>query len=266
MTRDAMQHINEQDQATLRRFVDRLEARGRDPRFTAFRDSYLAELPPEGEVLEVGCGTGVVARALARVPGYTVTGVDQSPVLLEAARGFAAAEGLKVDFRRGDAHALDFPSASFDVLVAHTLISHVADPARVLREARRVVRPGGVVAVFDGDYASLTFACADHTLGRAMEEALLAVVVSQPRVMRDLPELLRACGLELVEVQGHLLTEVGGGGFFLGLAETFSPLTVREGLISDDEQAVWLAGLKRAGQRGTFFAACAYYGYVARAA
>ncbi|MFI6477416.1 methyltransferase domain-containing protein [Nonomuraea sp. NPDC050663] len=266
MTRDAMQHINEQDQDTLQRFVDRLEARGRDPRFTAFRDAYLAELPPEGEVLEVGCGTGVVARALARSPGYTVTGVDQSPVLLEAARRFATAEGLKVDFRRGDAHTLDFPSASFDVVVAHTLISHVADPAQVLREARRVVRPGGLVAVFDGDYASLTFACADHALGRAMEEALLAVVVSQPRVMRDMPELLRACDLELEGVHGHLLTEVGAGGFFLGLAETFSPLTVREGLISDDEQRVWLEGLRRAGERGTFFAACGYYSYVGRAA
>jgi ubiquinone/menaquinone biosynthesis C-methylase UbiE len=46
----------------------------------------------------------------------------------------------------------------FDIVILHTLISHADDPARVLGEARRVVRPGGTVAVFDGDYASLTFA------------------------------------------------------------------------------------------------------------
>ena len=66
----------------------------------------------------------------------------------------------------GDAHDLDFAAASFDAVVAHTLLSHVRDPLAVLAEAARVVRPGGTVAIFDGDYASLTFGSSDARLGR----------------------------------------------------------------------------------------------------
>jgi ubiquinone/menaquinone biosynthesis C-methylase UbiE len=89
--------------------------------------------------------------------------VDQSPVLLEAARRLAAEEGMggRIEFRVGDAHALDLADASFDVVVAYTLVSHVTDPATVLREVARVVRPGGAVVVVDGDYASWTFGCSD---------------------------------------------------------------------------------------------------------
>ena len=67
---------------------------------------------------------------------------------------------------------VDFPAASFDAVIAHTVLSHVSDPFAVLEEAARVVRPGGVVAVFDGDYASLTFGCSDPRLGEAVEAAL----------------------------------------------------------------------------------------------
>ena len=96
--RDAMQFINEQDTATLERFIQRLEYRGTDPTFTAYRDAYLEllELPPTAAVLDLGCGTGVVARAIAARDGFTgtVTGVDQSPDFVAAAHRLAADEGV----------------------------------------------------------------------------------------------------------------------------------------------------------------------------
>ncbi len=69
--RDAMQFINEQDSATLERFVQRLELRGRDPTFVAYREAYLdlIDLRADAAVLDLGCGTGVVTRALAARPG-----------------------------------------------------------------------------------------------------------------------------------------------------------------------------------------------------
>ena len=84
-----------------------------------------------------------------------MTGIDQSPAFIAAAERLAADDGVgdRVEFVVGDAHALDFPAASFDAAVAHTLVSHVRDPLAVLAEAARVVRPGGRVAIFDGDYA-----------------------------------------------------------------------------------------------------------------
>ena len=175
--RDAMQFINEQDPATIKRFVAPLELRGKDPTFVAYRESYLdaMRLPPTAAVLEVGCGTGVVCRAIASRDGFagTVTGIDQSEDFIEVARALAAndAAGDRVQFAVGDAYRLDFPAASFDAVIAHTVLSHVRDPLAVLDEAARVVRPGGVVAVFDGDYASLTFGCSDPRLGEAVETA-----------------------------------------------------------------------------------------------
>ena len=147
--RDVMQFVNEQEPATLERFVERLELRGRDPKFVAYREAYLSllDLPRSAAVLDLGCGTGVVTRALAAREGFagTVTGIDQSPRFLATAERLTAEEGLadRVEFLVGDAHELPFPTASFDAAVAHTLVSHVRDPLAVLEEAGRVVRPAG---------------------------------------------------------------------------------------------------------------------------
>ncbi len=69
--RDAMEFINEQGEATLERFAERLEFRGRDPVFVGYRDAYVDRmgLAPSADILELGSGTGVVARALAGRPG-----------------------------------------------------------------------------------------------------------------------------------------------------------------------------------------------------
>ena len=74
-----------------------------------------------------------------------MTGVDLSPEFIAVAGRLAREEGVaeRVEFLTGDAHGLGFPTASFDAVVAHTLVSHVRDPLAVLGEAARVVRPGG---------------------------------------------------------------------------------------------------------------------------
>ena len=72
-TRDAMQFVNEQDEATLDRFIERLEFRGTDPTFVAYREAYL-ELSTSrapAAVLDLGCGTGVVTRASPRATDST---------------------------------------------------------------------------------------------------------------------------------------------------------------------------------------------------
>lgn len=59
-----------------------------------------------------------------------------------------------IEFRVGDVHGLGFADASFDAVIAHTLLSHVTDPLAVLKEAARLVQLEGPVVIFDGDYAS----------------------------------------------------------------------------------------------------------------
>jgi SAM-dependent methyltransferase len=83
--RDAYRFINEQDEPTVQSLINRLEFRGKDPAFTQWRDDYLARLRlgSAATVLDLGCGTGVVTRALAGRAdfGGRVVGVDQSPML-----------------------------------------------------------------------------------------------------------------------------------------------------------------------------------------
>jgi ubiquinone/menaquinone biosynthesis C-methylase UbiE len=122
--------------------------------------AYLVErLRPGRSLLDVGCGPGTITADLAALvaPGR-VTAVDASAEVLVEARQVLAARGLDaVDLAVGDVHALAYPDGSFDVVHAHQLLQHVADPVRALREMGRVTRPGGVVAARDSDYLAMTW-------------------------------------------------------------------------------------------------------------
>lgn len=268
--RDPHRFVNELDDNAVERLVARLEGRARDQVFTRLFDKYAAQLdlPASARILEIGCGTGAVARALARREGFAgkVTAIDHSPRFLDAARRFAREEGIgdRVEFRTGDAHRLEFPDASFDAAVAHTVISHVTEPETVLRELARVVRPGGTVAIFDGDYASLTYALADLDLGRRMDRALATASFNNPLVMRALPRLLPDLGLELTAAWGDAVAEIGSWSFFKSFAETYAPAVVNAGLMPAETVDAWLAAQRQAAENGSFFASCTYYTYLTR--
>ncbi|TQL47756.1 ubiquinone/menaquinone biosynthesis C-methylase UbiE [Homoserinimonas aerilata] len=117
--------------------------------------AYLVpSIRPGLEVLDLGCGPGTITVDLARrvAPGRVV-GMDAAADVIEKAAAHAREEGVdNVEFVVGDAYATGFDDDSFDVVHAHQVLQHVADPVAVLREARRIVRPGGVVAARDVDY------------------------------------------------------------------------------------------------------------------
>ncbi|WP_116950424.1 methyltransferase domain-containing protein [Jiangella endophytica] len=117
--------------------------------------AYLRDrLRPGADVLDVGCGPGTITTEFASLvaPGRVV-GLDASDEVIAQAAAQNGADA--VEFRTGDAAALPFDAASFDVVHAHQLLQHVADPVAVLRELARVARPGGVVAARDSDYAGM---------------------------------------------------------------------------------------------------------------
>ena len=97
---------------------------------------------PEKTVLELGCGTGVITKQLAR-SGAEVVALDLSPDLLATAR--ARRMPANVAFQIGDAEALDFPGGTFDAVVGSSILHHL-NLDRVLPEVHRVLRPGGSIA------------------------------------------------------------------------------------------------------------------------
>lgn len=269
VARDPHRFINELDETSVERIAARLESRARDDVFARLLDEYVARLalPPRASILEVGCGTGAVLRSIARRSDFTgqAIGVDQCQSFIDSANVFAQAEGGgdRLDFRMGDAHKLDFPPATFDVVIAHTLISHVTEPMAVLGEMARLVRPGGTVVVFDGDYASLTYAYRDHGFGQRMDVALANSTFNNPRIMRDLPRLLPGLGLKLEEAWGKAVVEIGRASYFKSFAETYVPYVKKSGMLPEQSIEAWYKEQRQAMENGTFFAACNYYTYLA---
>ena len=136
---------------------------GQDPRWRRF---LVGRLPEDGgEVLDVATGTGLVAAELVRC-GFRVTGLDQSPGMLDVAR---RRFGDRFPLVEASAEALPFADASFDHLTFTYLLRYVEDPGATIAELARVVRPGGVIA-------SLEFGV-PGSLARPAWEAYVRVVL-----------------------------------------------------------------------------------------
>ncbi len=153
-------------------------------------------------VLDIGCGAGFLANELAR-HGFDVSAVDSSEESLDVARRHDGTGS--VDYRSGDGRRLGFADGSFDVACALDFLEHVEEPARVVREAARVIRPGGLFFF--------------HTFNRNLLSWLVVIkgvewfVRNTPRNMHSLryfikPSELRAMcqagGMEVVLCRGFM--------------------------------------------------------------
>jgi SAM-dependent methyltransferase len=116
----------------------------------------LPQLTPTMTLLDVGAGPGTITADLAHLVTH-VTALEHSEAALAHTRAGVPETTHNVDFVVGDVHALDFPDYTFDVVHAHQVLQHVADPVKALAEMARVTKPGGLVAVRDSDYAAFTW-------------------------------------------------------------------------------------------------------------
>ena len=156
----------------------------------------LPHLRPDAEVLDVGCGPGTITVGLARRAGRVV-GLDMSDEMVEASSALAADEGVaNVSFEVGSAYELPFDDRAFDVVYAHQVLQHLADPVAVLRDFRRVLRPGGLVAVRDSDYATMVHAPVERAIEqwRGIVQEVAAANGGEANAGRYLPGWVRAAG------------------------------------------------------------------------
>ena len=197
----------------------------------------LPRLHPGLSLLDVGCGPGTITVDLARhvAPGLVI-GVDASDEVVERARAHAAASGAtNVRFEVGDLFSLGYAEATFDVVHAHQVLQHLADPELALVELRRLLRPDGVLAARDSDYGAFTWA-----------PAYLSVTAHNGHDARIGPSLLglaQAAGFADVEVSSSTWTFADPdarrwwGGLWADrvLHSRFAEQAVAYGL-SDDEE------------------------------
>ncbi|WP_201294592.1 MULTISPECIES: class I SAM-dependent methyltransferase [unclassified Nocardiopsis] len=109
----------------------------------------LADPAPDARVLDVACGTGVLARIAAERlnPDARVTGVDINPDMIAVARAVAPERAEPIRFTVGDACALDLPGGEFDTVLCQQALQFLADREAALAEMRRVLVPGGRLAL-----------------------------------------------------------------------------------------------------------------------
>jgi ubiquinone/menaquinone biosynthesis C-methylase UbiE len=131
----------------------------------------LPRLTPAMRILDFGCGPGSITVGLARrVPDGQVVGIDVVPEVIEQARELAATSDLhNLHVETGDVYALQYEDNSFDVAYGHQVLQHLSHPVSALRELRRVVRPGGLVAVRDADYGTMVHAPRDPRLDQWLQ-------------------------------------------------------------------------------------------------
>lgn len=146
-------------------------------------------------VLDVACGTGIVARTAAhRVgSGGTVVGLDISAPMLDAARAVAAAEGLSIEWREGNAMKLPLPDGAFDLVLCQQGLQFFPDRPAALREMRRVLQPAGRLAlsVWRAIGGSPGFAVLAEALSHHISSEAGALMTSGPFGL-DQAEVLRA--------------------------------------------------------------------------
>lgn len=255
---DVYATIAEADADMVQRLAEVLEIRAAEPQQRAMLEDYTGRLQPHGELLEVGCGTGAISRYLATLPGVThVTGLDPSPSFVERARELAG--DAPIDFVVGDGRDMELDDESFDAVVFHTSLCHVPDRELAVAEAYRVLRPGGRIAVFDGDYATMTMARNAQDPLQSCCEAMLDMLVHDPWLMRRIAPLLTAAGFDDVRLEGHAYTTSGSGSdYFRALVDRGADALLASGTVGPELSAALKAEGRARMDAGTFFGHIAY--------
>ncbi len=158
-------------------------------------------LPPRARVLEIGCGTGILTRALATaLPDARITAIDRDARLLAEARRRCAERHIR--FERQDAAALPYAARSFDLAICRYVLMHQEAPLVVVGEMHRLVAPGGYAIAFEPDWGARAVYPPNAGEARLLELAIAARRYGWPDVLigRKLFALFRQAGFLPVHI------------------------------------------------------------------
>lgn len=258
--------IGEQPREVLDAIARSMDVRASEPAMRAICARYMAQiaLPARARILEIGCGNGATTKlVMEHLDPAQLVGIDPSPVFIGMARETFADEP-RASFVVGNAAATGQTDGSFDLVIAHTVFSHLIDPRSALAEARRILRPGGKLVVFDGDFATLTVALFD---GDPLQSAIGAAVrnlVHAPYIMRRLTALVAAEGLTVQSIEPHGYVQTTSPDYLLTLLARGNDAAVRAGEVGQEMVDGFDREARRRVANGTFYGAILFLSLTAR--
>lgn len=207
-------------------------------------------------VLDVGCGTGDDVRELSALigPRGMAVGVDKSESMITEARRRNRGWNLPVQFDISDAEQLAWESNYFDACRADRLLQHVPDPARVLSELVRVLKPGGRLVIMDRDWGMVSIDSSDQRVTRIVLDRA-ATGIRNGSIGRRLYGLFRRTGLKEIQVLTHCIgiTSFEVADSLLDL-RTVAEHAIFAGELTHQAINAWLEDLLRSDHLGDFFA------------
>ena len=243
-----------------------LETRAAIPSQQEMLRDYLSEIsfPANAEVLEVGCGTGPVCRVLAELPNVAkVVGVDPSPAFLAKARELS--NGITgIEFEEGDGKSLRFDDASFDVVILHTILTHVPEPGDILAQAHRVLKAGGSLGLCDGDFSTASLQTGPIDPLEACTQAFVESFVNDRWLVRRMSALARAAGFDVNPIRSYGLIETISPGLTMSWVDRGADALAAEGRIGSELAEALKAEGRRRAEAGSFFGYMAYAALTAR--
>ena len=205
-------------------------------------------IKPTDTILDVGCGPGTITADFAALAFEgKVIGSDAVESVLFQASDYAASRGLtNVTFQKDDANALPFEDDTFDIVHCHQVLQHVKNPVAILKEMRRVAKPGGIVAAREADYMTFAWYPEPPEIARWMElyQKVARTNGGEPNAGRYCHVWAREAGFELDEIEatwdtwryaGVRAQQFGGSWSGRILQPGFSATAVREKFATQDE-------------------------------
>lgn len=263
---DPYANLASEDRAMQMRIADAMEARCLEPAQIAIRKDYLKglHLPADASAVEFGSGTGHVTRDLITMAGAArAHGIEPSPVMVDRAQS-QFADQPSLSFAIGDAKNTGLEAGSVDLVLMHTLLCHVPGPQDVIAEAFRVLKPGGVLAICDGDYDTATAQIADYDPLDQLVRFMINQNVTNLWIMRQIGALLVEAGFQLGPRRGHGYVAEGEAGYFLTVIDRGADRMVETGLLFAETGEALKAEARQRVAQNKFFGFMSYVSQIAQ--